>query len=338
VLGVTDGERQKLAELYAAGQALWRVSLEHFSPFDCNYPLGPTDAAPPGQPDPRTGGGDEVDDPRTGAGYGTIAFENQVLYEAVPVVGTPFALHYASDTAEGREADRKVEVSLSGASVPSSLISIELEIEVAGRRFTQTFPPLPDQQHVFTWDGIDVYGRRPQGRQPIDIRPRWIAESVYFQSGTSIANRSFGQPAAAPIPGSLVGREPLRLEQRWKERIGAFSKRDAGVGGLSLTVHHGYDPHSGVLYLGDGTRRSRITDVLLRVADEDDVLTPLAVAYAPDGSLLVADTGGTLLRRIDRDGIIRRVAGDGTFDATNQGDGAPATQAPLGRLAAVAAA
>lgn len=53
-IGVTSEERIELASLYAIGQELWRVPIPHFSPWDCNWPIGgpPLDAIPPNAPDP----------------------------------------------------------------------------------------------------------------------------------------------------------------------------------------------------------------------------------------------------------------------------------------------
>jgi len=57
-----------------------------------------------------------------------------------------------------------LDIPLSGVSVPAGLRRIELEILVAGRRFTRTFPATPNQQYTFTWDGKDAYGRDRRGR------------------------------------------------------------------------------------------------------------------------------------------------------------------------------
>ena len=49
-LGITVTEREQLASLYQVGQALWRVPIAHFTPWDCNWPYGPpTGATPPKQ-------------------------------------------------------------------------------------------------------------------------------------------------------------------------------------------------------------------------------------------------------------------------------------------------
>ena len=46
VLTMTTAERTRLADLYAAGQSLWRVPIPHFSIWDANWGVGPpSDAA-----------------------------------------------------------------------------------------------------------------------------------------------------------------------------------------------------------------------------------------------------------------------------------------------------
>jgi hypothetical protein len=55
--------------------------------------------------------------------------------------------------------------------------------------------------------------------------------------------------------------------------------------------------------------------------------TPYAVAVAPDGSVVIADTGNHRIRRIALDGTISTLAGTGT--AGFNGDGGPATSAKL---------
>ena len=43
--------------------------------------------------------------------------------------------------------------------------TILVEVEVAGRLFTDTLP-VADQDHQFEWDGRDAYGRLLLGRHP----------------------------------------------------------------------------------------------------------------------------------------------------------------------------
>jgi len=157
-LGVTLGERQKLAEVYTGGEVLWRVPVEHFTPWDCNFAGPPviSDAPFPEQPDPRTSAQEDLNDPSVSDGFGTIDIQNQTLHEAVSVAGTPWALHYGSEAAADHAPDRTIQISLSGPTVPAALLSIDVVIEVAGRRFTKSFPALPNQSYTFTWDGKEA--------------------------------------------------------------------------------------------------------------------------------------------------------------------------------------
>ncbi len=65
---------------------------------------------------------------------------------------------------------------------------------------------------------------------------------------------------------------------------------------------------------------------------------PRGVALAPDGSLLIADTNNSRIRRLDPDGTISTVVGTGGLGAGGEGDGGPATDAILGRPYGIAVA
>lgn len=62
--------------------------------------------------------------------------------------------------------------------------------------------------------------------------------------------------------------------------------------------------------------------------------TPSALAYGPDGSLYIADSGNRRIRRVGPDGTITTVAGTGS--ETPSGDGGPAVEAGLGAVTALA--
>ena len=66
------------------------------------------------------------------------------------------------------------------------------------------------------------------------------------------------------------------------------------------------------------------------------MISPAILHVGPDGRLYIGD--GASVRRVDPDGVIRRVVGTGEYHEQGLGDGGPATQARLGNVAGIAAA
>ena len=65
----------------------------------------------------------------------------RILHEDIPVPGTDMTLHYAGNRVVGYKT--VIKVPASGDSVPESLKSIVVEVEVAGRKLTRTLNPCP---------------------------------------------------------------------------------------------------------------------------------------------------------------------------------------------------
>ena len=343
-LGITTAERQKLSGLYAVGQTLWRTTRVHFSYEDWNWPLVITaEMVSSGRPPGKVGDGRKQDKPCTSENYGCIEFQNQIFGETVAVTGTPFTLNYSSDRVSGYMAANTLEISLIGATVPPPLVRIDLEIMVAGRKFTQSFLPSPNQTYTFVWDGQDAYGRSLQGKQPVLYRIGYVYPAMYALPAFAAA--SFGLPGASIIPGSRVGRDYFT---RWQDEttfINQIDFRDLGLGGWSLSAHHHYDFQGRVLYYGDGRRRSidNMNAVFGTYAGGGSVLGdggpatqaklngPRGITVGPDGSLYIADTNNRRVRRVAPDGTITTVAGNGgsCFATDPCGDGGLAPQAPV---------
>ena len=337
--GITELERQQLATLYAAGQTLWRVRVTHFTPWDCNWPyVPPTDATPPNQPPPKTE--DLIDDGLIEECGSIIEVQNQVLGESLPIAGTGWSLNYRSDRVPRQLAARTVVVALSGASVPASLKRIEVECQIAGRRFHEIRPVETNQFASFTWDGLDAYGRRLNGQQRYAGTISYVYGAVYSTpAGLASAFASFG---TSPLEGNRA-RQEISITQPFAGNLGARDARGVGLGGWTLDAHHNYDPVERTLYLGNGRRQQAdsVGGILTTLAGigvdgfsgdggpatKASFLRAKGIAEGPDGTLYIADSGNFRVRRVGPDGIITTFAGTGVFGFS--GDGGPATQAQV---------
>jgi len=340
--GLGQAERAQLAGLYPPGTSLWRVPLPHFSVWDHNFPFRfPFDAIAadlPGTLVPTT----LQDKDQSCQSRSVIRCQEQALGESVALTGTPFRLHYQSERVPGRRDAYQLTIPLSGASLPASLRRIELEVVLAGRLFTQTFPPTPNQTTTFTWDGRDAFGRSVQGRQPVQIRVGYVYGVIYSDPGPG--EQSFLAYAAT---GAAISTNAARFERTlWKEStasLGVWDTLATGLGGWSLSGHHAYDPVGRTLVLGHGAQRT--TEGLgqtLRttagnglagfsgdggLATGTPLLFPLGLAVAPDGTVYFVDNGSNRVRRVGLDGLLTTVAGTG--NTLYNGDGLPATAANL---------
>ncbi|MEO8134315.1 MAG: RHS repeat-associated core domain-containing protein [Betaproteobacteria bacterium] len=364
-LGVTDAERQRLAILYTAGQSLWRVPIQHFSPWDLNFPYGPPpDAKPPAGGGPPAPGPlpnkPPKGDPDNDCGS-VIGCAQQTLGEAVNVTGTGVNLHYRSDRVPGRRDDSSVlRIRLSGAALPAGLQRIHLQVSVAGQLITKDFAPQVNLFDTFTWDGKDAYGRPTQGQQSLRVRIGYEYIAQYYATPDSLEasfNRFGSPPVAVGAGGGVVTftRTPVRSTTPplilWQDYEAATigHLNSTGLGGWTLSVHHAYDIGGRTLYLGNGDRRNGIEASALIIttvagtgiagfagdggkATAAQLSGPQSVATGPDGSLYIADT--YRVRKVAPNGTITTVAGNGQFAFS--GDGGPATQAGFSFITGIA--
>ena len=350
-LGITDAERSQLATLYTPGHSVWRMTLTFFSRWDMNWPGGPpADAVAPNGPPLDAAIDDTLDTPDMAADSG-IAFQNQSLSQQVSLTGTPFRLHYQSERVPGRQAAATIDIPLSGPTIPASLKEIILEIQVAGRQFTQPFPPQPNLVTTFTWDGLDAYGREVNGQQTVNVIIEFLYDLVYMEPAQ--VAEAFGQLSGIPLArSSATPRAEVGTGRRWEGVLGTWDVRGQGLGGWSLDSQHHYDPASQTLYRGDGSRRrsgARSTENMgLSIetvagggsangsnadggpATAARLFQPTGVAVDAAGTLYIADTDR--VRKVDRAGIITTIAGGGS----GYSDGALATSVRLNGLTDVA--
>jgi RHS repeat-associated protein len=339
-LGVTSEERAHLAQLYTAGQTLWRVPVTHFTPWDLNWPYAlPPDAILPPEINPEN---PVVDRPNKECGS-VIDCENQSLGESVPIVGSSWRLQYQSQRTPGRKSSYTINIPVSGAApVPGTLAQMRAEVSIAGRTYQAAFAAAPNITYSVTWDGKDSYGRMPQGAQVALIQVHYDYVPQYY-SVRGDAESSFAEAAAAgasifiPRDGSFI-----TVSKSGTQRLGVWDARALGLGGWSLDIHHAYDVASRTLFLGDGRQRTAeaLAPIITLVAGKTfgfsgdggpavaaKLGNPTSSVVAPDGSLLIADFANNRVRRVGLDGIISTIAGNAVQGFG--GDGGPATGGSL---------
>jgi hypothetical protein len=302
-LQVDSAELKKLASLYQPGQTLWRIPIKHFSNWDWNWGFGPPDGATyPNEPEPSAGA--SVNEPCTQSGS-VIDCENQALGEAFAIAGTPYSLHYQSDRQPGRLSS--LDVPIHGVQ-HEDLLSIQLNVQIASLRSSQSFVNPPGIKHM-AWNNRDEFGRLLQGTQPLKVSVGYMYRCEY-QRG------SFGASGGedAWVDGDRAACR-ITLWKDWKGTIGHLHAIHLGLGGMTLSDHHFYDPMGKTLYLGDGRtqRGEALSPVIHAVAGSGGwngycpagngalgtEISPVKVAVAPDGGVYIADAGCDRIRLLD---------------------------------------
>lgn len=280
-------EREKLWALYgdevtsSSPKSLWRVPLSHFSPHDFNWPWGlPEGAVPPDIDEPTTR--KPIDDPCRRSGS-IIECENRILGESIAMPGTGTALVYNSGRQPGYELGRTLHIPLMKELPEAPLtppIAIDLQVDIAGNRYTQRFAPSDNLSTSYHWNGKDLLGRVVYGAVPYRISVSWIYEGVEYQSAAEVL-RSFGIPGngtSLPLarriaPGlNIAGTTPSTVEFDLSRHFrGVLNGQQPGhtdIGGWTLAGEHVFDVTSNQVTLGDGTTyqikqsRSEIVDIV----------------------------------------------------------------------------
>jgi RHS repeat-associated protein len=345
-LGIPAAERERLAGLYDAGTELWRVALDHFSPWDLNWPqecanesecepptVTPTPTPTPTKPCEKEGS--------------ILCVQPQVLGERTPVVGTEFTLNYRSDRMFGRKANRTIDIPLSGSPLPFGLIGIELRVIVAGRSYRQSFAAVENLSTRFVWDGRDAYGERVYGARNAKVLVGYVYAFDY-QQPEPVA-QTFGLASGTGFPAPVPGRRQDMVVREYDVQLDGWDHGVLGLGGWSLDVHHVYDPASGKVRLGDGTTRGGgnwATWTIRTIGGDGEIGSAgdggpaleasldraRDVEVAADGSIFFVDAD-VRVRRIDADGIVTTVAGGGSFAPA---DGLDPTMVNLGVVSDIA--
>ncbi len=351
-LNISDAERSQLAQLYPVGKSLWRVQMDHLTPWDCNWPFGPPkDAKDPMQNDPSNPNNDkELKQPQSDNDKNPdneltceqgcfIQVENQSLGEDFPITGTEFSLHYRSDRVSGRTTDRTLTIPISGAVLPASLKGIKLTVNIAGQTFIENFPPVPNQNKTFVWNGLDVYGRK-NNMATATIKLEYLYTPVYYTSPTDF-EASFALSGVTPT--SIKRSDDyssISTSITWKKSLSQNKlPENTGIGNISVNVHHSYDFINNVI--NKGNQSSFIPrDNLIKNIDRNidtsagigvsgispdnilaktAVITPEDVAVDQQGNIYFTEPTNHRIRKINPQGILTTVAGNGNAGFSEDG-------------------
>ncbi|MCR8634636.1 fibronectin type III domain-containing protein [Paenibacillus radicis (ex Xue et al. 2023)] len=317
-LGFTDKERQKLAGIYTAGQSLWRVPIEHFTPWDCNWPYGPPlDAEPPIDEDPKR---EEEEDPCEQVGS-IIGCQNQSLGQAIPIDGTGMNLNYISTRTPGNKEKSKLIIPVSGNSIPSSLLSMSVTIDIGGKSFKKTFSPAPNVTHTLQWDGIDAYARKLIGKHPYKVTVTNHYGLQYYAARSDF-EQSFGRLSGSGVViGAIREFTQIPLSRVWYGSLESPNNpfEQAGVAGWSLDAHHMLNMEANIIYEGDRNKKTMFYNELRNLDIRDrlgnDYGLSSDIAPGPGKSLYFIANGRN--ETGDPYQIVARLNNDGTVDKSD---------------------
>jgi hypothetical protein len=228
-LGISDAERAQLAVTYKAGASLWRVPVTHFTAWDFNLGYSPTadEELPPEQPKNKNINPPDTKDSNICPGC-QINAQGQILGENIPITGTAYSLHYSSQTplSISRHSEN---IAITTATVPTGLKRIELDIDIAGQHFTETFGTAPNQNYTFTWNGLDAYGRTLTGPVTATFQLAYVYQVPYdvFLYG-SYQGPSFGRtpPSGQTMAGfAHNGRNEVAATRQWTDTFWSYARR-----------------------------------------------------------------------------------------------------------------
>jgi RHS repeat-associated protein len=300
---------------YPPGATFWRVAVKHFTPWDYNWPSGPPADAiapnPEGQPS-----ADQQEDEENDCETEMNSFaedRSRIFHEDFPITGADLNLHYASNRVRGYKT--KVTVPVSGSTVPVSLKGIVAEMEVAGRVFTQQLAPGADQKAEFVWDGLDNLGKSAGGGRTASIRIGFVYQAMFLQPAQFSA-------AFAQFGGTSTGIGTRQDITIWKQSSLSLQATSGTIAeGWTLSEHHQAD--GDVLQKGNGRIMTNNIHIITRAAGVgtsgysgdggpaiDAQFGSLdEIAFNEMGELYIIDNDR--IRKVDRNGIITTVVGNG---------------------------
>ena len=348
-----------LAGQFAPQDTVWRVETSHFSFLDLNLAAqAPSATAVAPNPSEKPKIPDDYPTPSCPAPVGSrIDQREQVFHEDLPLAGSDMMLHYSSS----RVTDylHKIRVPVSGDTIPESVNSIIVELQVAGNVFTKELAPSANLSTEFTWDGLDVLGNPVTTTTDATISIGFVYTPTYLgYSSTMIAN--YGIQRSFALPGDYVtaiARDSMAMWKVSRLKLPALpaALETAGLGnGWSITPHHSLiTGKQKILVRGDGTSTHPPEGQNLVwtfagtgtggytppagpiPATEGELYYPNDIVISPEGVAYILGMGG-YIRKIDTDGMMTVIAGNGAYWSSDINEGGLAVDTPLQAPTAIA--
>ena len=293
------------SQRYAPGATFWRVQMNHFTPFDCNWPFGP-----PADAIATNAEGTAVIDQQNSSLFGTTAGQSlgdrkclasfieqrsRIFHEDIPIPGTDMTLHYTSNRVTGYKPG-VISVPVSGENVPESLIKILVQASVAGKKYEIELPPGPNQIAEIEWDGLDYLGRPVKDSVIAHVRIGFVYYGVYFSPNTQ--GMAFGQAGTGAL--TVPTRQEVTL---WNERKMPITVGKGSIAeGWTLSAHHQMSTLSpNILIKGDGSISRNNAAIIETFAGDgsgskffEGMGGPATSAKIPNPSSLAMDFEGNL--------------------------------------------
>ena len=327
----------QLGARYSVGQSLWRVAVQHFTPWDYNWPYGcragdcdpprETPPAPPYCPECQAAGLDRRSlqpDPRRVGSRGRHAVRARLRER--PVTGLQGGLHpprpaYRRDDPVEPPARRPRHHDRRAPHLPELRSRGEPEVHV----------------HVGRHRRVRARARR-EGRSRTYVSATSIPPSTYNPTSSSAASPSSAGARSAPTARGARSRCGRSGTGRSASSAPAPTPSAAGrSASITPTTRKRRSSTSATGLVGRRkpcARRSRPSQARAPSSGNGSTALGTGLGYvrgvtaAADGGFYIADADNNVIRRVTPSGGIQRVAGGGS-PADGIGDGLQATQAQL---------
>ncbi len=292
---VTPAERTLLATRYPGAtqlspKSLWRVPVSHFSIRDFNWGGGVAcvDGKCPDFSSSISGGDDAPREDACQWEGSIIDAEQQSLGESIPVVGTPYSLEYRSSYNLGYLSTHGAEVDFNPGPNVLTPVRYEVSLSTPGGFFKSINPALAT--NYLSWNGLDGFGRRVNGSQLATFTATSVYRANYAATG-HFGDAADNDSVTAGYATALSEPE-VYFTRSFTKVLSAWGADTLGLGGWTISPMHVYDPTSGILYQGDGTRRDMHAEPVINLIAGNGSTTNAAAGVTATNTGIQLNTSG----------------------------------------------